>query len=132
MKRSKNSELFIGALIIFCFILMFVSFKQKQFRSQLNEVQMLPYKGVSVETLSDGFYTGKTDVSFLSLELKIQVENKTYKNIEIVTCAGSRGEHIPGFVDELVSTGKVTVPSKKGPLLEYLVFISCLDQATKE
>lgn len=119
-------------LIVFCFVMLFVSYSQKRFRKQLNEVKELPYKGVALETMEDGIYTGKAETSFLNLELSFQIKDKSYAKIEIVESTGSRGQSIQGFIDELVSTGKVTVPSKKGPMLEYLVFLSCLDQAQKE
>ena len=59
------------------------------------------------------------------------VENKAYKSIEIVNMSGRYGKNIQGFIDELLSTGKITIPSKKIPMLEYLVFLSCLDQSVE-
>lgn len=132
MRIRKDSELMIGALIIICFVMIFISFKQKQFRHQLNEVKELPYQGISVESLDDGIYFGKTITTFLNLELMIEVENKAYKKIEITNCSEDKKQDIQNLVDELISTGSLKVPSKKRGMLEYLIFISCLDQAQKE
>ncbi len=112
--------------------MIFISFKQKQFRHQLNEVKELPYQGISVESLEDGIYFGKTITTFLNLELMIEVENKAYKKIEITNCSEDKKQDIQNLVDELISTGSLKVPSKKRGMLEYLIFISCLDQAQKE
>jgi len=132
MKKFNDSKLMIAALVVFCFVLLFVSYKQKQFRRQLNEVKELPYKGVTVESLEDGIYAGETLTSFLCLKLNIEVENKAYKKIEIVNITEGKEKNIQSFINELVSTGKITVPSKKKPMLEYVVFLSCLDQAQKD
>ena len=125
MKKLNENKLRLTALIILCFVMAFVSFRQKQFRSNLKEVKELPYKGISVQTLDDGIYSGKAYTSFLTLE------NKAYKSIELVNMSGRYGKNIQGFIDELLSTGKITVPSKKIPMLEYLVFLSCLDQSVE-
>lgn len=131
MKKLNENKLMLTALIIICFVMAFVSFRQKQFRSNLKEVKELPYKGISVQTLDDGIYSGKAYTSFLTLELQSTVENKAYKSIEIVNMSGRYGKNIQGFIDELLSTGKITIPSQKIPMLEYLVFLSCLDQSVK-
>lgn len=131
MRTKTDSELLIGALIILCFVMAFISFRQKQFRRQLNEVKELPYQGITVDSLEDGIYTGQAITTFLSLDLEIEVENKTYKAITIVNCSEDKTADIQKLIDELLAEGSLKVPSKKKGMLEYLVFISCLDQAKK-
>lgn len=132
MKRKSDSELLIIGMFVLCFVLAFVSYRQKNFRRQLNEVKELPYQGITVDSLADGIYAGNTATSFMNLELKIEVENKAYKKIEIVNCAEDKAPDIQKFIDELISTGTIKVPSKQRQMLEYLIFINCLDQAKQE
>ncbi len=125
---KKDSFLMIGALIVLCIILAFSSFKQKQFRSRLNEVKDLPYSGKVLEQMEDGNYVGKVATSFIALELNVQIKDHQYKSIDIKKISGGSENYIQGYIEELVQNGKVKVPSKKAAMLEYLVFLKCLDQ----
>lgn len=128
MKKSESKVPF-GILIVVCFILLFISYKQKEFRRQLNEVKSLPYYANSLENVNDGIYKNKTETSFLTLTLEVTIENHNYKNIEIIESTGSKGKNIPKFIEKVLVGEEIKTPSHKSEMLEYLVFLSCLDGA---
>lgn len=129
MKLKSDSKITIGVLIAVCFVLLFVSYRQKQFRKQLDEVKSLPYYATSLEKVEDGIYQNKTETSFLNLSLQVEIENHHYKNIEILETNGSKGKNIPKFIEKILSGEEIKTPSKKNEMLEYLVLLSCLDGA---
>lgn len=127
MKLKSDSKITIGILIAVCFVLLFISYRQKQFRKQLDEVKSLPYYATSLENVDDGIYQNKSETSFLNLSLQVEIENHHYKNIEILEINGSKGKNIPKFIEKILSGEEIKTPSQKNEMLEYLVFLSCLD-----
>ncbi|MCQ2593471.1 MAG: hypothetical protein MJ188_11890 [Treponema sp.] len=126
MKIIKDKILFYICAAAFCIILMLIIFNQKQFRRHVKEVQNLTYNENVINDLEDGIYFGKASTSFLVVELKVQIENHEYKNIEVVKASGRKSSLMQDFCDGYSSDEKFSVPNDKYGVFASLVFLSAI------
>lgn len=117
--------LMLAALII----LMAGGYIVNRKKLQLREAANLPYYKIELSEIEDGIYTGKTETSFLHLELEINVENHQIKKINVLQNDGIDGEKARPIIDEMIAQNKIVVPAIKGAERGSLVYISCASTA---
>ena len=116
-------------LLVVCIVMMFFSYQNIRKRKRINEVKELPYRNVSLENVQDGVYTAKTQTSFLTIKLQVNVENHKIQNIKVLEKASERNFEEKVLLDEMIAENKAFVEVIKGQELASLVYICCLDSA---
>ena len=116
-------------MIIALIILMAGGYIVNRKKLQLREAANLPYYKIELSEIEDGIYTGKTQTSFLHLELEIHVENHKIKDIKVLMNDGLDGEKARPIIDEMIAENKIVVPAIKGAERGSLVYISCASTA---
>ena len=129
MKKNKMIDLskflMLGALVI----LMAGGYMVNRKKLQLREAANLPYYKIELLKIEDGIYKGKTETSFLHLELEIQVEDHKIKDIRVLQNDGIDGEKARPIISEMIAQNKIVVPAIKGAERGSLVYISCVSTA---
>ncbi len=101
-------------------------------KNQVSETVRLPYYGTKVEQVADGSYEGKAYTSYLHVQLKVTVKDKTITDIQVIENEGSKGQKVLPLIDEMILQNKTSVPVVKGEELASMVFISCVDDALRK
>ena len=129
MKKNKMIDLskflMLGALVI----LMAGGYMVNRKKLQLREAANLPYYKIELSEIEDGIYKGKTETSFLHLELEIQVEDHKIKDIRVLQNDGIDGEKARPIISEMIAQNKIVVPAIKGAERGSLVYVSCASTA---
>ena len=126
---KKNTIFF---LIVFCGILLFISFLQNKQKQNLEEAKKLPFYNTKLEEVSDGTFSGKTTTSFMHLQLDVTVKNHSITDIKIIENKGSYGQKSAQIIQSMIKENKTVVPLIKGDETGSLVFISCVDDALQK
>ena len=128
MKRNWNAYAKILAVIAVLF-LMAGGWILARRRANITEAAKLPFYNVELSEVEDGEYYGKTYTSFLHLQLKVFVQNRTITNIEVIESEGIDSETAKPILQDMIAQNKVVVKAIKGAELGSLVYISCVDGA---
>ena len=129
MKKNIMADASKFLMIIALIILMAGGYIVNRKKLQLREAANLPYYKIELSEIEDGIYTGKTQTSFLHLELEIHVENHKIKDIKVLMNDGLDGEKARPIIDEMIAENKIVVPAIKGAERGSLVYISCVSTA---
>lgn len=116
-------------MIVALILLMAGGYVINRKKLQLREAANLPYYKIELTEIEDGIYTGKTQTSFLHLELEIQIENHKIKDIKVLQNDGLDGEKARPIINEMIEQNKIVVPAIKGAERGSLVYISCVSTA---
>ena len=120
------SKILAGFAVIFIMFGGWIISKQK---ARSAEAARLPFYNVQLDDVEDGIYYGKTETSFMQVELEIEVENHKFKDIRIIKSEGVDCESVKPIVQEMIKQNKTAVKAVKGAELGSLVYISCVDGA---
>lgn len=129
MKKNKMNDFSKFLMLAALIILMAGGYIVNRKKLQLREAANLPYYKIELSEIEDGIYTGKTETSFLHLELEINVENHQIKKINVLQNDGIDGEKARPIIDEMIAQNKSVVPAIKGAERGSLVYISCASTA---
>ena len=129
MKKNKMNDFSKFLMLAALIILMAGGYIVNRKKLQLREAANLPYYKIELSEIEDGIYTGKTETSFLHLELEINVENHQIKKINVLQNDGIDGEKARPIIDEMIAQNKIVVPAIKGAERGSLVYISCASTA---
>ena len=129
MKKNIMTDLSKFLMIAALILLMAGGYVINRKKLQLREAANLPYYKIELTEIEDGIYTGKTQTSFLHLELEIQIENHKIKDIKVLQNDGLDGEKARPIVTEMIEQNKIVVPAIKGAERGSLVYISCVSTA---
>lgn len=127
MKIKANYSMVL--MIVAIVFIMFCSYIVSRKKGQLMEASRLPFHNVQLEDVKDGTYRGKTDTSFLHLELDVTVENHKLIRIDVLENDGIDGEIAKPILDKMILENKVVVPAIKGAERGSIQYISCVDSA---
>jgi len=126
----KNKPEYSKALMIVTVaFLMICGYIVARRKAQIREVSNLPFYDVQLEAVADGVYHGKTETSFLHLELDVYVEEHKLVKIEVIDNDGIDGEKARPILDRMIAENKVVVPAIKGAERGSIQYISCVDCA---
>lgn len=129
MKKNRMNDFSKFLMLAALIILMAGGYIVNRKKLQLREAANLPYYKIELSEIEDGIYTGKTETSFLHLELEINVENHQIKKINVLQNDGIDGEKARPIIDEMIAQNKIVVPAIKGAERGSLVYISCASTA---
>ena len=129
MTKSKKTDYSKYLMIVALICLMAGGYIVSRKKIQLREAANLPFYKIELSEIEDGTYTGKTETSFLSLELKIQIENHKIKDIKVLQNEGLDGEKARPIIQEMINQNKIVVPAIKGAERGSIVYISCVSTA---
>lgn len=129
MKKNIMTDLSKFLMIVALILLMAGGYVINRKKLQLREAANLPYYKIELTEIEDGIYTGKTQTSFLHLELEIQIENHKIKDIKVLQNDGLDGEKARPIINEMIEQNKIVVPAIKGAERGSLVYISCVSTA---
>ena len=129
MKKNIMTDLSKFLMIVALILLMAGGYVINRKKLQLREAANLPYYKIELTEIEDGIYTGKTQTSFLQLELEIQIENHKIKDIKVLQNDGLDGEKARPIINEMIEQNKIVVPAIKGAERGSLVYISCVSTA---
>lgn len=129
MKKNLMIDLSKFLMIVALILLMAGGYVINRKKLQLREAANLPYYKIELTEIEDGIYTGKTQTSFLHLELEIQIENHKIKDIKVLQNDGLDGEKARPIINEMIEQNKIVVPAIKGAERGSLVYISCVSTA---
>ena len=130
MKKPNKKLIFVRFLCYFAVIfVMLCSFLILRHKNQVLETKNLPFYNVSLDSVDDGVYYGKTYTSFMHLQLEVTVKDHQLTNIKVIENKGSQGQKAEAILQEMILKNKTVVPAIKGDELASLVFISCVDTA---
>ena len=129
MKKNIMTDLSKFLMIVALILLMAGGYVINRKKLQLREAANLPYYKIELTEIEDGIYTGKTQTSFLHLELEIQIENHKIKDIKVLQNDGLYGEKARPIINEMIEQNKIVVPAIKGAERGSLVYISCVSTA---
>lgn len=129
MSRSKKSDYSKYLMVIALICLMAGGYVIARKKMQLREAARLPFYKIELSEIENGIYIGKTETSFLRLELEVEIENRKIKEIRVLQNDGLDGEKARPVIDEMIAKNKVVVPAIKGAERGSLVYISCVSSA---
>ena len=129
MAKSKKTDYSKYLMIVALICLMAGGYIVSRKKIQLREAANLPFYKIELSEIEDGTYTGKTETSFLSLELEIQIENHRIKDIKVLQNEGLDGEKARPIIQEMINQNKIVVPAIKGAERGSIVYISCVSTA---
>ena len=129
MAKSKKTDYSKYLMIVALICLMAGGYIVSRKKIQLREAANLPFYKIELSEIEDGTYTGKTETSFLSLELEIQIENHKIKDIKVLQNEGLDGEKARPIIQEMINQNKIVVPAIKGAERGSIVYISCVSTA---
>jgi len=129
MKKIKMYDFSKFLMLAALIILMAGGYLTSRKKLQLREAANLPYYKIELSEIEDGIYSGKTQTSFLHLELEIEVKNHTIKDIKVLQNDGLDGEKARPIIYEMMEANKIVVPAIKGAERGSLVYISCASTA---
>ena len=129
MKKNLMIDLSKFLMIVALILLMAGGYVINRKKLQLREAANLPYYKIELTEIEDGIYTGKTQTSFLHLELEIQIENHKIKDIKVLQNDGLDGEKARPIINEMIKQNKIVVPAIKGAERGSFVYISCVSTA---
>lgn len=109
---NKISKLLAVVAVIFIMLGGFLISKQK---ARTAEATRLPFYNVQLEDVEDGTYHGKTETSFMEVELDVIVENHKFKDIKILKSEGVDCESAKPIVQEMIRQNKTVVRAIKVP-----------------
>ena len=125
-KKTDYSKYFMVVALICLMAGGYVIARKKM---QFREAAHLPFYKIELSEIEDGIYTGKTETSFLRLELEVEIENHKIQEIRVLQNDGLDGEKARPVIDEMIAQNKVVVPAIKGAERGSLVYISCVSSA---
>lgn len=125
----KNSQNYLAILAVL--VILVGSFNIQHKKKQVTEASSLPFYNVSLMQVQDGTYIGKTQTSFLQLELAVSIKNHQLQKIETIEKKGSKSNKAEKILQTMVQENKIVVPAVKGEELACMVYISCVDSALK-
>ena len=129
MKKNRMTDFSKFLMLAALVILMAGGYIVNRKKIQLREAANLPYYKIELSEIEDGIYTGKAETSFLHLELEIEVENHTIKDIKVLQNDGLDGEKARPIINEMIAQNKIVVPAIKGAERGSLVYVSCASTA---
>lgn len=129
MKKIKMYDFSKFLMLAALIILMAGGYLTSRKKLQLREAANLPYYKIELSEIEDGIYSGKTQTSFLHLELEIEVKNHAIKDIKVLQNDGLDGEKARPIIYEMMEANKIVVSAIKGAERGSLVYISCASTA---
>ena len=129
MKKNRMTDFSKFLMLAALIILMAGGYIVNRKKIQLREAANLPYYKIELSEIEDGIYKGKSETSFLHLELEIEVENHTIKDIKVLQNDGLDGEKARPIINEMIAQNKIVVPAIKGAERGSLVYVSCASTA---
>lgn len=129
MKKNKDADLSKILMIVAIISLMAGGYIINRKKMQIREASRLPFYKIELSEVEDGIYNGKTETSFLHLELELEVENHRIKEIKVLQNDGIDGEKARPIIEEMIAENKIVVPAIKGAERGSLVYISCASTA---
>ena len=129
MAKTHKTDFSKYLMIVALICLMAGGYIVSRKKIQLREAANLPFYKIELSEIEDGTYTGKTETSFLTLELEIQIENHKIKDIKVLQNEGLDGEKARPIIQEMIGQNKIVVPAIKGAERGSIVYISCVSSA---
>lgn len=124
--KQKLSNIYV---IIFCVLMIVISFFLGRSKRQMEEVKNLPFTNTQIEQINDGTYYGKTYTTFMRLQINVTVKDHKLTDIEFIENEGSKGSKAEEMAKRMIAENKVAVELIDKDELGSAVLISCVDSA---